>query len=189
MQFMLPAFCSADASPAKANHVTHEPPHLYDFSAPLLDGREASLDEFRGQVLLIVNTASKCGFTPQYAGLESLHRSYHSRGFSVLAFPCNQFGRQEPGSSEDISAFCQLNYGVTFPVFAKIDVNGTHAHSLFRYLKRQQPGALGFLTRGRISWNFTKFLCERTGVVSARYSPATPPQKLATEIERLLDRK
>lgn len=163
-------------------------PELYSFSAPLLDGRVVSLEEFRGQVLLIVNTASECGFTPQYASLESLYRAYRQRGFSILGFPCNQFGRQEPGSSAQIAGFCERNYRVTFPLFTKIDVNGPAAHPLFRYLKRRRSGALGFLTGGRISWNFTKFLCERSGSVLARYAPSTRPEKLATTIESLLDR-
>lgn len=157
-----------------------------DFSAPLLDGREVNLRDFAGQVLLIVNTASQCGFTPQYAGLQSLYRTYRDRGFSVLAFPCNQFGGQEPGSAAEIGQFCDRNYGVSFPVFARIDVNGPAAHPLYRFLKAQRPGRLGWITRGRIPWNFTKFLIERSGRVAARYGPATKPQKLSAVIENLL---
>lgn len=156
------------------------------FSAPLLDGRTASLEEFRGHVLLIVNTASLCGFTPQYAGLEQLYRDYRDRGLVVLGFPCNQFGRQEPGAAAEIGAFCEKNYSVSFPLFAKIDVNGPDAHPLYRFLKMQQPGALGLLTGGRISWNFAKFLVDRAGRVAARYSPSTGPGKLRPAIERLL---
>jgi glutathione peroxidase len=159
---------------------------VYSFSAPLLGGRIATLDEFRGQVLLIVNTASRCGFTPQYAGLEKLHRAYTSRGFAVLGFPSNQFGRQEPGSAAEIATFCERNFGVTFPLFAKIQVNGPGAHPLYQYLKSQQPGAFGFLTRGRIPWNFTKFLVARSGEVVARYGPRTRPERIAPEIERQL---
>lgn len=159
---------------------------LYSFSAPLLDGRIVRLDEFRGQVLLIVNTASRCGFTPQYAGLEKLHRAHAGRGFAVLGFPSNQFGRQEPGSAAEISAFCERNFRVTFPLFAKIEVNGRGAHPLYQYLRRQQPGAFGFLLRGRIPWNFTKFLVARSGDVVARYGPSFAPEQIAPEIERLL---
>jgi glutathione peroxidase len=160
---------------------------VFGFSAELLDGRAVSLEEFRGHVLLIANTASLCGFTPQYAGLEALYRDYRERGLVVLGFPSNQFGRQEPGAAAEIGAFCERNYGVSFPLFAKIDVNGPNGHPLYRFLKRQQPGALGFLTGGRISWNFAKFLCDRAGRVVARYSPSTPPDTLRPSIERLLD--
>lgn len=164
-------------------------PTVYDFPALLLDGRRTDLSEFRGQVLLIVNTASRCGFTPQYAGLEALHRRFHSRGFSVLAFPSNQFGGQEPGTGAEIGAFCQAHFGITFPLFAKIDVNGAHAHPLYRFLRAQKPGLLGFLGSGAIRWNFTKFLVDRHGRVVARYSPATRPEALAAPIEsRLVDR-
>jgi glutathione peroxidase len=159
---------------------------VFAFSAPLLDGRAFSLEAFRGHVLLIANTASQCGFTPQYAGLEALYRDYRDRGLVVLGFPSNQFGRQEPGSAAEIGAFCQKNYGVSFPLFAKVEVNGPNAHPLYRFLKSQRPGAFGFLTGGRISWNFAKFLADRTGRVAARYSPATQPETLRTAIERLL---
>jgi glutathione peroxidase len=159
---------------------------VFEFSAPLLNGREQSLAEFSGQVLLIVNTASKCGFTPQYAALESLYQTYRNRGFAVLGFPSNQFGAQEPGSAEEIAAFCETHFGVTFPLFAKIDVNGPGAHPLYRFLRREKPGLLGMFGSGAIRWNFTKFLVHRSGVVAARFGPARKPEKLAGEIERLL---
>lgn len=160
---------------------------VYSFSAPLLDGRIVSLDEFRGQVLLIVNTASRCGFTPQYAGLETLYRAHRHRGFAVLGFPCNQFAGQEPGTSEEIGAFCERNYGVSFPLFARIEVNGPQTHPLYRFLKKQKRGALGFLTAGRIQWNFTKFVAGRNGEVIARFGPRRRPESLTPAIERLLD--
>ena len=156
------------------------------FPAQMLDGRTISLEVFREYVLLIVNTASLCGFTPQYAGLEQLSRDYCDRGLMVLGFPSNQFGRQEPGSATEIGAFCEKNYGVSFPLFSKIDVNGRNAHPLYSFLKKQQPGSFGFLTGGRISWNFTKFLVDRSGRVVGRYSPSTGPEKLRPAIERLL---
>lgn len=171
---------------------------VYEFSAPLLaslppsillehlDGQPLSLDHFHGSVLLIVNTASLCGFTSQYAGLEALYRTYHGRGFEVLGFPCNQFGAQEPGSEEGIGAFCEKNYGVTFPLFSKIDVNGPNAHPLYRYLKEEKPGILGMFGSGAIRWNFTKFLIGRKGKPVARYGPAKEPRALAPAIERLL---
>ncbi len=159
---------------------------VYEFSAPLLDGRDVCLEEFRGQVLLIVNTASQCGFTPQYAGLETLYRAYSNRGLVTLAFPCNQFGRQEPGDAGAIGQFCARNFGVTFPVFAKIEVNGPRAHPLYRFLKRQKRGGLGWLTGGRIGWNFTKFLVGRDGAVAERFAPSTRPESLEPAIERLL---
>lgn len=162
------------------------PSRLYSFTARLLDGRAVSLEKFRGQTLLIVNTASQCGFTPQYKGLEALHRAYKDRGFAVLGFPCNQFGRQEPGSEEEIGAFCQRNFGVSFPLFAKIEVNGPGAHPLFVFLRRQQPGLLGRLGSGKIRWNFTKFLIDREGRAVARYGPSRRPQDLAPAIEKLL---
>jgi glutathione peroxidase len=171
---------------------------VYQFSAPLLnappttpDSAEAStsLGEFRGSVLLIVNTASKCGFTPQYAGLEKLHQTYKDRGFQVLGFPCNQFGAQEAGSEAEIGAFCERNYGVTFPMFAKVEVNGPGAHPLFRFLKEKKPGMLGIFGAGRIRWNFTKFLINRQGAVVSRHSPSTNPKSLAPAIESLLDNR
>lgn len=159
---------------------------IYAFSGRLLDGHEASLEEFRGRVLLIVNTASQCGFTPQYAGLEELYRNYRGRGLEVLGFPCNQFGGQEPGSAAEIGAFCENNYGVSFPIFAKIDVNGADAHPLYRFLKRSKPGILGFVGSGAIKWNFTKFLVDRSGSVVGRFGPPTAPSKLAAKVEQLL---
>jgi glutathione peroxidase len=162
------------------------PSTIYDFSAELLDGRTVSLDEFRGRVLLVVNTASKCGFTPQYAGLEELYRTERERGFTVLGFPCNQFGAQEPGGAEEIGAFCQKNYGVTFPLFARIEVNGPNAHPLYRFLKKSRPGVFGI---ERIQWNFTKFLIDRSGRVAARYAPSRAPAKLAAAVEALLSKQ
>jgi glutathione peroxidase len=166
--------------------MTESPLTVYEFSAPLLDVRTISLDAFRGHVLLIVNTASKCGFTPQYAGLEKLYRRYKERGFSVLGFPCNQFGDQEPGAEAEIGAFCERNFGVSFPLFAKIEVNGPHAHPLYQFLKQAKPGIFG---TGRIQWNFTKFLVDRQGRVARRYAPSTKPKALAAAIEGLLDSK
>jgi glutathione peroxidase len=157
------------------------------------DGRGAvdlylfSVEEFRGRVLLIVNTASQCGFTPQYAGLETLYRTHRQRGFAVLGFPSNQFGGQEPGTAEQIGEFCTSRYGISFPLFGKIDVNGPQAHPLYRFLKKEKPGMLGFLTGGRVAWNFTKFLVRRSGEVAGRYAPSTRPESLPPAIERLLD--
>jgi glutathione peroxidase len=159
---------------------------IYGFAAPLLDGSVVSLESFHGKVLLIVNTASQCGFTPQYAGLEQLYQTYKDRGFAVLGFPCNQFGRQEPGSAEEIGAFCQKNYAVSFPMFAKVDVNGEHAHPLFPFLERRKPGFLGAFSGGKIRWNFTKFLVDREGNVVGRFGSSTAPRALAGKIEMLL---
>lgn len=159
---------------------------IYAFNAELLDGRSIALDEFRGKVMLIVNTASKCGFTPQYAGLEALYREYRDRGLVVLGFPCNQFGRQEPGTAGEIAAFCERNYGVSFPLFAKIDVNGKNAHPLFRFLNRERPAGFRFLLGDRIRWNFTKFLVGRDGRVVARFGPRAKPAALAAWIEELV---
>lgn len=159
---------------------------VYSFSAPILDGREVSLAQFKGKVLLVVNTASKCGFTPQYAGLEALYRQYRERGLVVLGFPCNQFGGQEPGSAAEIASFCNQNYGVSFPIFAKIEVNGSRAHPLYQYLKAEKSGFLGKIGFGAIKWNFAKFLVDREGNVVGRFSPATTPAQLSAEIERLL---
>jgi glutathione peroxidase len=159
---------------------------IYRFSAISLDGRTVSLEQFRGRVLLLVNTASQCGFTPQFAGLEELYRSYNERGLTVLGFPCNQFGGQEPGSGAQIGAFCERNYGVSFPIFAKIDVNGAEAHPLYRFLKHEQPGMLGLIGIRRVQWNFTKFLVDRKGKVVGRFSPSTAPRTLAARIEELL---
>ena len=165
------------------------PDSVYAFSAETLDGRTASLADFNGKVLLIVNTASQCGFTPQYAGLETLYRTYKQSGLEVLGFPCNQFGAQEPGTAEDIGAFCERNYGVSFPMFAKIDVNGEKAHPLYRFLKKQKPGLLGPLGGGGIKWNFTKFLVDRSGRVVDRFASTTKPESLAKHIQKLLDVK
>ena len=152
---------------------------LFDFSARRLDGQERSLSDFKGQVTLVVNVASQCGFTPQYSGLEDLYRSYRDKGFAVLGFPCNQFGHQEPGDEAEIRSFCDMQYGVTFPMFAKIDVNGADAHPLYRWLKEQKPGLLG--TEG-IKWNFTKFLVGRDGQVIKRYAPTEAPASLTDDI-------
>ena len=159
------------------------PSRVTDYSAKTLAGDEKSLKSFEGQVLLIVNTASACGFTPQYEGLEALQKLYAPRGFSVLGFPCNQFGHQEPGDAAQVADFCSREYGVTFPVFAKIDVNGDKADPLFQYLKSAQPGLLGLTA---VKWNFTKFLIGRDGHVTARYAPTTKPQSLKGKIEKLL---
>ena len=157
--------------------------NAYDFNATALDGQPVDLDRYRGKALLIVNTASACGFTPQYQGLEELQRTYADQGLVVLGFPCNQFGRQEQGSETEIGAFCEKNYGVTFPMFSKIDVNGDDAHPLFRFLKGEAPGVLG---TEAIKWNFTKFLVGRDGAVVKRYAPATKPEELKGDIEKLL---
>lgn len=156
---------------------------ITDLEVRAADGGTAALDTWRGKVLLVVNTASRCGFTPQYEGLEELHRTYGPRGFAVLAFPCNQFGAQEPGDAAEIATFCSLNYDVSFPVFAKIDVNGPGADPLFDRLKTQAPGVLGSKA---IKWNFTKFLVDREGRAVGRYAPATRPEDLAADIEALL---
>ncbi|MEW5879209.1 MAG: glutathione peroxidase [Pseudomonadota bacterium] len=158
-------------------------PTVYDFSAKTLDGKPKKLADFKGKVLLIVNTASRCGFTPQYKGLEALYRRFAKRGFVVLGFPCNQFGAQEPGSESEIAEFCETNYGVTFPLFAKVDVNGENAHPLFKYLTSAKPGLLG---SEAIKWNFTKFLIGRDGKVIARYAPTTKPEDIAADIEKAL---
>ena len=155
---------------------------VYDFSATAIDGTERPLSEMRGKVMLIANVASKCGFTPQYAGLESLHAEYADRGLVVLGFPCDQFGHQEPGDEAEIEQFCSLNFGVTFPMFAKVEVNGSNAHPLYQWLRSQRSGALG----SRIKWNFTKFLIGRSGEVIGRYAPSTKPESIATDIEAAL---
>ena len=155
---------------------------IYSFSAETLGGKTVGLDTYSGKVLLIVNTASECGFTPQYKGLEALHQELAPRGFSVLGFPCNQFGGQEPGDASQIEQFCSVNYGVTFPMFAKVDVNGSNAHPLFQYLKKAKYGLLG----SSIKWNFTKFLIDRSGRVVARHAPTAKPEGLTKEIEALL---
>ncbi|WP_367306756.1 glutathione peroxidase [Alicyclobacillus acidocaldarius] len=156
---------------------------IYDFEVEKADGAKISMREYQGKVLLIVNTASKCGFTPQYEGLQKLYELYRDRGFEVLAFPCNQFGNQEPGSNEEIQTFCSTTYRVTFPVFAKVDVNGPNAHPLFEHLKKQAKGALG---SEAIKWNFTKFLVDRDGRVVKRYAPQTSPESIREDIEACL---
>ena len=156
---------------------------VMDFSATLSNGNEVALGDYAGKVLLIVNTASKCGFTPQYTGLESLQKTYSANGFSVLAFPCNQFGGQEPGTEQEIESFCDLNYQTSFPLFSKIEVNGASSHPLFTHLKSEAPGVLG---SKRIKWNFTKFLVDRKGQVVDRFATITKPADLAKSIEKLL---
>jgi glutathione peroxidase len=155
---------------------------IYSFNATLNNGTTKSFAAYKGKVLLIVNTASGCGFTPQYKGLQEIYAKYHARGLEVLGFPCNQFGHQEPGSDADIKSFCDLNYGVEFPIFSKIDVNGDSAHPLYKFLKEKKSGLLG----GSIRWNFTKFLIDRQGNVVDRYAPFTPPANLERDIEKLL---
>ncbi|CAD85117.1 MULTISPECIES: glutathione peroxidase [Nitrosomonas] len=157
--------------------------NIYDCGIKTMDGQDKLLGDYKGKVLLIVNTASKCGFTPQYQGLEDLYRRYKDRGFVVLAFPCNQFGHQEPGSESEIQQFCTTRYDVSFPVFAKIEVNGANTHPLYRYLKNEKSGVLG--TKA-IKWNFTKFLVDRSGHVVRRYAPADKPESLTGDIEQLL---
>ncbi|MCC6195154.1 MAG: glutathione peroxidase [Burkholderiales bacterium] len=156
---------------------------IYDFTVNDIKGKAVRLDRYKGKVMLIVNTASKCGFTPQYKGLEALYGKLHGKGLEVLGFPCNQFGGQEPGSEAEISEFCELNYGVTFPMFEKVDVNGEKAAPLFKYLKAEKPGILG---SEAIKWNFTKFLVDRKGHVVARYAPNDTPESLAGDIEKAL---
>jgi len=158
---------------------------VYDFKARTIDGQEVSLSNYRGKVLLIVNVASRCGFTPQYRGLEELYERFGSAGFEVLGFPCNQFGKQEPGTDSEIRGFCDLQYGVRFPLFSKIDVNGPAAHPLYEFLKRSKPGFLG---TKRIKWNFTKFLVDRNGQPLRRYSPQTTPQAIQNDVEGALGR-
>ena len=157
--------------------------NTYDFAALTIDGVDLPLSQYRGHPLIIVNVASKCGFTPQYAGLETLYKKYHDRGLEVLGFPCDQFGHQEPGSEAEIKSFCSLNYGVSFPMFAKIKVNGADAHPLYEYLKESLPGVLG--TEG-IKWNFTKFLVGKDGVPIRRYAPTEKPESLGTDVEAAL---
>ncbi|MBY5962017.1 glutathione peroxidase [Marinobacter nauticus] len=156
---------------------------IYSFSAKDIKGQEVSLDDYRGKVLLIVNTASKCGFTPQFEGLQSLHEELGERGFEVLGFPCNQFMNQDPGNDDAISQFCSLNYGVSFPMFAKIEVNGDGTHPLFRFLKREAKGLMG---SEKVKWNFTKFLVNREGQVMRRYAPTAKPADIRADIEKLL---
>ena len=156
---------------------------VYEFAAETLDGKPAALADYRGQVLLIVNTASKCGFTPQYEGLEALYRRHKDQGFAVLGFPCNQFGAQEPGDAAEIANFCSLTYDVSFPMFGKVDVNGPAAHPLYAFLKKEKKGLLG--SEG-IKWNFTKFLVDRSGAVVERFAPTTRPEALESAVEALL---
>jgi glutathione peroxidase len=156
---------------------------IYDFTATTIDGAPQPLADYRGKTLLVVNVASKCGFTPQYAGLEALYRKLNPRGVEVLGFPCDQFGHQEPGTENEIKSFCSLSYDVTFPLFAKIEVNGPNAHPLYRWLKSQQTGLLG---TEAIKWNFTKFLIDRDGQAVRRYAPTDKPDRIATDIEQLI---
>ncbi|WP_156290255.1 glutathione peroxidase [Oceanobacillus salinisoli] len=155
---------------------------VYEFSAKTIDGEEKSLKEYKGKVLLVVNTASECGFTPQFDGLQKLYNQYKEQGLEVLGFPCNQFGSQDPGLDEEISSFCQKNYGVTFQMFSKVDVNGDNAHPLFKYLTHEAKGLLS----EKIKWNFTKFLVDQNGNVVNRYAPQTKPKNIQSDIERLL---
>ncbi|QXB78762.1 glutathione peroxidase [Enterobacter asburiae] len=157
---------------------------FYQLTATRLDGRLISMDDYAGKVVLVVNTASQCGFTPQYAGLEALYKKYADQGLVVLGFPCNQFGKQEPGGADEISKTCHINYGVSFPMFEKVEVNGNAAHPLFRYLKNELPGVLG----GRIKWNFTKFLIGRDGKPLKRFAPMTTPEKMERAIVEALGR-
>jgi glutathione peroxidase len=156
---------------------------LYDITVNTIDGTIKPLSDYRGQVLLIVNVASKCGFTPQYAGLEALYRRYLERGFAILGFPCNQFSHQEPGNEAEIKKFCTLTYDITFPLFAKIEVNGSNTHPLYAHLKKAQPGLLG---SEAIKWNFTKFLVDRNGEVLKRYAPTDTPEKIEADLRPLL---
>ena len=156
---------------------------IYEFSANALHGTAGGLKDYAGKVVLIVNTASKCGLTPQYKGLEALYKKYKDKGLVILGFPCNQFGKQEPGNASQITEFCELNYGVSFPMFDKIEVNGAGTHPLYRFLKQEKPGILG--TQG-IKWNFTKFLVNREGQVVKRFAPAAKPEQLEREIQKLL---
>ncbi|KRF37552.1 glutathione peroxidase [Nocardioides sp. Soil805] len=155
---------------------------LGDFKATSIDGTETDLASYEGRVVLVVNTASQCGFTPQYQGLQALQDEYGERGFTVLGFPCDQFGGQEPGTDDEIASFCERNFGVDFPLFAKVDVNGDGAHPLFAWLRKEKSGLLG----GKIKWNFTKFLIGRDGAVIDRFGPTTKPEKITTDIERAL---
>jgi glutathione peroxidase len=156
---------------------------LYDFTVDDIHGKPVKLDRYKGKIVLVVNTASKCGFTPQYKGLEALYRKYHDKGLEVLGFPCNQFGAQEPGSASEIEQFCEINYGVTFPLFAKVDVNGDGAAPVYKFLKSAKPGLLG---SEAIKWNFTKFLVDRKGNVVARFAPNDTPESIAGDVEKAL---
>ena len=156
---------------------------IYDFTVKDIHGKPVKLDRYKGKVMLIVNTASECGFTPQYKGLEALYEKLHDKGLEILGFPCNQFGGQEPGGEKEIAQFCELNYGVTFPLFAKVDVNGDKAAPVYKYLKAEKPGLLG---SEAIKWNFTKFLVDRDGNVVKRYAPNDTPESLAGDVEKAL---
>jgi glutathione peroxidase len=156
---------------------------IYDFTVDDIAGKKVKLDRYKGKVMLVVNTASECGFTPQYQGLEKLYASLHGKGLEVLGFPCNQFGEQEPGTEKEIAAFCERNYGVTFPLFSKVDVNGDEAAPLFKWLKKEKPGLMG---SEAIKWNFTKFLVDRKGKVVARYAPNDTPESMKADVEKLL---
>ena len=156
---------------------------IYDFQAQSISGKDIALNQFKGQVMLIVNTASKCGFTPQFGGLEELHKTYAGKGLAVLGFPCNQFGSQDPGADGEIAEFCQVNYGVTFPMMGKVDVNGPKAHPLYKWLSAEAPGLLGSKS---IKWNFTKFLVGKDGQVIKRYAPTDKPADLAKDVEAAL---
>ena len=158
-------------------------PSVYDFKVRTIDGQETTLDEYKGKTLLIVNVASKCGFTPQYKGLEAIYRKYADRGLVVLGFPCNQFGHQEPGDEEEIKSFCSLNYDVSFPMFAKINVNGKDTHPLYQYLKSEKKGVLGSES---IKWNFTKFLVDKSGNVLKRYASKDKPESIGKDLESVL---
>jgi glutathione peroxidase len=158
-------------------------PSVHDFKAMTMQGKETPLADFKGKVILVVNTASKCGFTPQFKGLEKLYEKYKPEGLEILGFPCNQFGKQDPGSNEQITEFCELNYGVSFPMFEKVEVNGDEAHPLFKHLKEEAPGLLGTQA---IKWNFTKFLVNRDGKVVQRFAPKDTPEKIESEIRKLL---
>jgi len=177
MAFSLLSFLTASGQSKDASAE-----NFYQFKANSLQGKEISMESYKGKVVLVVNTASKCGFTPQYKGLEALYEKYKDMGFVILGFPCNQFGKQEPGTAEEIGSFCSLNYGVTFPMFEKIDVNGDDAHPLYKYLKEVLPGTPG----KSIKWNFTKFLIDTKGNPVKRYGSATKPEELEKDIEALL---
>jgi glutathione peroxidase len=168
-----------DDSPPESGTMTS----VYDFSARTIDGDEKALADYQGQAMLVVNTASKCGFTPQYTGLEALWQKYHDQGLVVLGFPCDQFGHQEPGNEEEIKSFCSLSYDVTFPMFAKIDVNGENAHPLWKFLKKEKSGLLGI---DAIKWNFSKFLIDKSGKVVKRYAPTDTPEKIEKDLASVL---
>ncbi len=159
--------------------------HFYDFEANDITGKAVSMSTYKGKVVLVVNVASECGFTPQYKGLEKLYQTYHKQGFEVIGFPCNQFGGQEPASEKEIQNFCMVNFGVTFPLFEKIEVNGINTHPLYRFMKKEATGFLG--TKG-IKWNFTKFLIDKSGKVITRYGSSTKPKEIAKDIEKYLGR-